>query len=86
VTRQAFELTAHAKTVIEEREIRLDWLERILSSPERIEPDRDDPDLQHAIGRIVENGDRWLRVIYNAGVTPWRIVTAYFDRALRSEQ
>lgn len=86
MTRREFELTAHAKTVIEERGIQLDWLDRVLSTPERIEPDRDDPDLQHAIGRIVENGDRWLRVIYNADATPWRIVTAYFDRALRSEQ
>jgi len=38
------------------------------------------------IGRIAENDDRYLRVIYNAAVTPWRIVTAYFDRGLRSEQ
>ena len=86
MTRPAFELTAHAKSVLEARDIRLHWIERVLSSPERTEPDRDDPDLQHAIGRIVENGDRCLRVIYNASVTPWRIVTAYFDRALRSEQ
>jgi hypothetical protein len=59
---------------------------RVLSSPERSEPDRADPELQHAIGRIAENGDRYLRVIYNAAVTPWRIVTACFDRGLRSEQ
>jgi hypothetical protein len=81
-----YELTAHAKTVLQERDIRLDWLERVLASPERSEPDRTDPELQHAIGRIAENDDRYLRVIYNAAVTPWRIVTAYFDRGLRSEQ
>jgi hypothetical protein len=81
-----YSLTEHAKTVIEARGIRLDWLERVLTHPERNEPDRADPDLRHAIGRIAENGDRHLRVIYNAAVAPWRIVTAYFDRALRSDQ
>lgn len=82
----AYELTAHARTVLEERGIRLDWLERVLVSPERTESDRADPELRHAIGRIAEHDDRHLRVIYNATVTPWRIVTAYFDRGLRSEQ
>jgi hypothetical protein len=86
VPHPAYELTAHASTVLEERGIRLDWLERVLVSPERTEPDRADPALRHAIGRIAENDDRYLRVIYNAAVTPWRIVTAYFDRGLRSEQ
>lgn len=86
MTRPAYELTAHARTVIEERDIKLDWLERVLSNPERSEPDRADPELQHATGRIAENDDRYLRVIYNATVTPRRIVTAYFDRGLRSEQ
>jgi len=81
-----YELTAHAKTVLQARGIQLEWLERVLASPERSEPDRADPELQHAIGRIPENDARYLRVIYNAAVTPWRIVTAYFDRGLRSEQ
>lgn len=81
----AYELTAHAKTVVAERGIRLDWLERVLLNPERTEPDRADPGLRHSIGRIAENDDRYLRVTYNSTVTPWRIVTAYFDRGLRSE-
>jgi hypothetical protein len=50
----AYELTAHAKTVLEERGIQLDWLARVLASPERSEPDRADPELRHAIGRIAE--------------------------------
>ncbi len=86
MSHREYELTAHANTVLEERGIRRDWLERVLASPERSEPDRVDPELQHAIGRIAENDDRYLRVIYNATVTPWRIVTAYFDRGLRGEQ
>jgi len=58
----AYELTAHASTVLEQRGIPLHWLERVLASPERTEPDRNDPELQHAIGRIAENDDRYLRV------------------------
>ncbi len=84
--RPEYELTAHARTVLDERGILLDWLERVLVSPDRTESDRADPELRHAIGRIVENDDRYLRVIYNGTVTPWRIVTAYFDRGLRSQQ
>ncbi len=82
----AYELTAHASTVLEERGIQIQWLERVLTSPERIEFDRIDPQLRHAIGAVAENGDRYLRVIYNGTATPWRIVTVYFDRALRSER
>jgi len=44
-----------------------------------------DPTLQHAIGPISENGDRFLRAIYNPGTAPWRIVTAYFDRGLKGK-
>ena len=86
MTQPPYEFTAHAKIAVESRGIRLEWLERVLLDPERSEADRADPALRHAIGRIAEHGDRYLRVIYNASVTPWRIVTAYFDRALRSDE
>ena len=86
MTRPAYELTAHAKIVVAARGIKLEWLERVLSGPDRTETDLADPELQHAIGRIAEYGDRHLRVVYNGFVTPWRIVTAYFDRALRSKE
>ena len=86
MTQPPYEFTAHAKIAVEAQGIRLEWLERVLLDPERSETDRADPALRHAIGRIAKNGDRHLRVIYNASVTPWCIVTAYFDRALRSEE
>jgi len=86
VASPAYEITAHGRIAIEARGIRPEWLERVLFTPERREPDRADLILQRAIGRIAENGDRYLRVIDNASVTPWRIVTAYFDRGLRSGQ
>ena len=60
-----FDLSAHAKIVIAERSIELEWLERVLAKPEKIEADRDDPELEHAWGRIPEHGDTVLRVVYN---------------------
>ena len=78
-------LTEHAKVALAAREIPLAWVERVLTNPERSTVDAADPALRHAIGRISENGDRFLRVIYNPEITPWRIVTAYFDRALRGK-
>ena len=80
-----YELSAHAERVLVEREIPLAWVERVLCGPQRVEPDAVDPMLCHALGRIRERDDRVLRVIYNQAVQPWRIVTAYFDRAMRGQ-
>lgn len=80
-----YELTAHAATVMAERKIPAAWVERVLQSPERTEPDRVDPELRHAMGVITEQDDRILRVVYNVAVNPWRIVTVYFDRAQRGK-
>lgn len=77
-------LTKHAETMLKERGIQIDWLERVLLNPSQQHMDLTDPALTHAIGPIVENGDRLLRVIYNDAVTPIRVVTVYFDRTLRN--
>ncbi len=75
-----YRLTSHAKKTIAERGIDRAWIERILSHPARVESDRQDRALSHALGRIPEYGDRVLRVIYNANALPWVVVTAFFDR------
>ncbi len=80
-----YELSAHAVAVMTERQIQLGWMEGVLTSPERTEPDKVDPDLQHALGRVRERDDRVLRVVYNDKTDPWRIVTVYFDRAMRGK-
>jgi Domain of unknown function (DUF4258) len=61
---QDYELTAHARTVIAERSIKEEWIARVMLNPEKVEPDRDDPALQHALGRISENLDQVLRIIF----------------------
>ncbi len=75
-----YRLTSHAEKTIAERGIDKCWIELILSHPARVEIDRHDSALRHALGRIPEHGDRVLRVIYNAEVSPWVVVTAFFDR------
>lgn len=81
----SFVLSAHAKFVLAERGILAAWIEQVMSSPEKIEPDRYDSALTHAMSAIPQFGGRTLRVIYNDNVTPRRIVTAYFDRAQRKK-
>ena len=76
-------LTQHARDVMEEREIPPDWVKKVLTSPERIEADADDPDLEHRMAHISEHGGRVLRVVLNAKSRPLRVVTVYFDRTMR---
>jgi hypothetical protein len=49
-----YELSAHAATVMAEREILESWVVRVPSDPERTEQDATDPMLRHALRRISE--------------------------------
>ncbi len=79
-----YALSIHAQTAIAERSIPIEWLERVLSKPEKTDADKFDTTLGHALGRIPEHGNRVLRVIYNHSTQPITIVTAYFDRTMRN--
>ena len=79
-----YELTAHAKMVLAERGIPIEWMERVLDHPERAEPDSADEELEHRLGRIQEYDNRVLRVIIKVVAEPAQIITAYFDRAMRN--
>jgi hypothetical protein len=78
-----FLLTNHASVVLRERDISEEWVRRVLTHPHLRLPDAEDPDLFHALAPIAEREDRVLRVVYNETKDPWRVVTAYFDRAWR---
>jgi hypothetical protein len=80
-----YQLTEHAHRTMAARGISTSWVGRVLSEPLRIEKDEEDPTLQHGLGRIPERGDRMLRVVYNATVKPWLVVTAFFDRKASRE-
>jgi hypothetical protein len=80
-----FSLTGHAAEVIAQRGIPLEWVERVLKEPQKVEPDAEDRELRHALACIPEHGNRILRVIYNEAAEPWSIVMAYFDRSQRGK-
>jgi hypothetical protein len=83
VVMRDFILTAHAEAVVAERGIAVEWIAVTLSEPESVIVDRDDLELSHALRRIPEFGGRTLRVVFNQTSVPKRVVTAYFDRALK---
>jgi hypothetical protein len=61
-----FLLAAHARHIISERGILLEWVERVLSCRQKTEADPNDSTLTHALARISEYGDRVLGVVYTA--------------------
>lgn len=78
-----YKLTDHAKQMINERHIAVEWVEQVLKHPVKIERDRNDPTIHHALGRIQEYGDRVLRVVYDDSRKPSRVITVYFDRKMK---
>jgi hypothetical protein len=78
------EFTRHFNLMLEERMISREWVEQTLESPDQVE-DREDG-TQHFIKKILEYGNRWLRVVINVRVDPNRAVTAFFDRRLRRKE
>jgi hypothetical protein len=80
-----FELTKHAKKVLAEREIPLEWMERTLVEPELRQPDPDDAAVERRFRRIPEFGNRVLRVAVNTAVEPNRVVSVFFDRQMKGK-
>jgi hypothetical protein len=82
-----FTLSKHARRRLRQRGISLDMIARTMQYPDRVEIDREDPEVKHSIKRFHLTGRSIvLRVLYNHVVTPPRIVTAFFDRRLRRTQ
>jgi hypothetical protein len=57
------DISGHALTVINEREIEVEWIRRTVESPELTETHPDGT--EHHFRRIPERGDRVLRVVVN---------------------
>lgn len=80
-----YDLTQHARDMLQEREIRESWIKEVLTSPARRERDPLDKDLEHYLGKISQYGNRVLRVIINRENRPVRVVTAFFDRTMKGK-
>ena len=81
----SYTLTEHAKKVLAEREIPLEWLERALNEPLLREPDPDDAALERRYRPIPESAGRVLRVVVNPAVEPVRVVSVFFDRKMKGK-
>ncbi len=82
---QSYDLTEHAQKRLNERSIPLKWVEDTLFSPQRVEPDKEAPELLHALATIPEFGNRVLRVIYNPTANPIKVITVHFDRSMKGK-
>jgi len=76
----SYELTEHCQIRIDEREIPLDWIAKVLFSPQKTEAHPTDPTAICVYATIPEAGDLVLKVVYNATTTPCRVITVHFDR------
>lgn len=80
-----YELSHHARDVLVERHIPVEWLERALREPELKRPDPTDATLERRYRKIPEHEDRVLRVVVNTTVAPERVVSVYFDRTMKGK-
>lgn len=80
-----YSLTEHGKTRIRERGIRLEWVFDTVQNPQKLKIDPEDSSKCYAFKTIPEYGNRVLRVIYNRNLTPWTIISAYFDRNMKGK-
>jgi hypothetical protein len=85
VPRRELSGSGHAQKVLDEREIRVEWLERTLFGPELVLPDPDDATVERRFRRIPEFGGRVLRVAVNKAVEPIRVVSVFFDRQMKGK-
>lgn len=74
--------TEHALRRLAKRQLRQEWVERAVKSPARIEPDKEDPALEHRLAAVPELANRVLRVIVSKD-DPKRVVTAHLDRKMK---
>lgn len=77
-------LTRHASMRLEERGIRLEWVEAAIHSPAWTEPEPRDSSAERRFARIDDFAGRVLRVVCVETADRIRVITATFDRGARS--
>lgn len=56
--------TEHASARLAKRDLKQEWIERVVMSPARIEPDEEDLNLEHRLAAVPELANRVLRVLF----------------------
>ncbi len=76
--------TEHALQRMAKRQLREEWIERVVGNPSRTEPDAADATLEHRLAAVPELANRVLRVIVSKD-EPKRVITAHLDRRLKGK-
>lgn len=80
----AYVLIEHARAALRERAIPIELLEHALVHSALRRADRTDPDLQNWYASVPGGDGRVIKVVL-APVSPLRVVTVYYDRAMRGQ-
>lgn len=83
MSRYRIALTRHAATMLSERGIEREWVERTVIAPDHLENDPRHADTLWSFRAIPERGGRFLRVVHKLEGNEIKIITAFFDRAKR---
>ncbi|RXT43581.1 hypothetical protein B6S44_28150 [Bosea sp. Tri-44] len=78
-----FSYTNHANSMLVERDIRREWVERTILSPDAIETDPKHLDRTRAYKALPERDGRVLRVVYVQSGQTCRVITLFLDRSRR---
>jgi hypothetical protein len=78
--RKPIRFSLHAKTVIRERGLAAEWVERITLDPQWTEVDPGDPVVERRFGAVPERGGRIMRVACVEDAAEIRIISAFLDR------
>jgi hypothetical protein len=73
--------TAHAKDMLQEREIKEEWVLQTIHNPNKRQVGNDGN--AHYFRLLPEREDRILHVVVNEAVEPNRIITLFLDRRER---
>lgn len=76
-------LTTHAETVLRERQLERQWIERTAQSPEWTDSDPSSPDVERRFRAVPERDSRILRVVCVETASEIRIISAFLDRKAR---
>jgi hypothetical protein len=77
--------TRHAEVKLQERGLRLSWVERAVRNPAWTEPEPRDPTAQRRFSPVPKFGGCILRVVCVETENMIRVITATFDRGARSD-
>lgn len=78
-------LSDHAKKRFNQRGIKELWIQDAINSPDKIEIDAEYPEKTYVWKIIAEMDNRVLKVAYNNGHNPIKVITVHFDRNMRNK-